>query len=119
MCRSSRTLCFRAQPYFTRWDGTGLEPKYGPQTADDGLTGTYGLKKTYVQETPLAEFAPLNYAPYKQFVDRCEVRTSSLASWCSILLRAGRGRESNQYGTTQEAAETAMAVAVSAAMLYR
>jgi len=72
------------QPYFTRWDGTALKPKYGPQTADDGQAGTYGLKKTYVQDTPLAEFAPLNYAPYKHFVDRCEVAITALASAVSV-----------------------------------
>merc|ERR1712060_1027385 len=44
--------------YFTRWDGSTAKPSYGPQTADDDVAGTYGLKRNYVQDTPTATYAP-------------------------------------------------------------
>ena len=45
------------QPYFTRWDDKNV-PRYGPQV-DDAETGTYGLKKNYVQNNPKVVYAPL------------------------------------------------------------
>jgi len=46
-----------AQPYFTRWDDREVD-RYGPQI-DDADTGTYGLKKSYVQNSPTDLYAPL------------------------------------------------------------
>jgi len=57
------------QQYFLRWDGRIAEPRYGPQTDDDDVVGTFGLKKNYVQNNPPAENAPACYAPYKEFQD--------------------------------------------------
>lgn len=47
-----------AQPYFTRWDDREVD-RYGPQI-DDADTGTYGLKKSYVQNSPTDLYAPLS-----------------------------------------------------------
>lgn len=68
------------KPYFTRWDGSNVESAAGPQTADDEAVGTYGLKKSYVQNTPVAEYAPINYAPYKRFLDRAEAATKAVTA---------------------------------------
>jgi len=51
------TLASEGQPYFTRWDDKNV-PRYGPQV-DDAETGTYGLKKNYVQNNPKVVYAPL------------------------------------------------------------
>ena len=48
---------FAVQPYFTRWDDREVD-RYGPQI-DDADTGTYGLKKSYVQNGPKDVYAPL------------------------------------------------------------
>jgi len=45
------------QPYFIRWDNREVS-RYGPQI-DDADTGTYGLKKSYVQNSPKVVYAPL------------------------------------------------------------
>ena len=45
------------QPYFGRWD-EGERPSYGPQL-DDTQAGTYGLKKSYVQNNPAVIYAPM------------------------------------------------------------
>jgi len=45
------------QPYFSRWDG-GQRPRYGEQN-DDGETGTYGLKRSYIKNNPAHAYAPL------------------------------------------------------------
>ena len=47
----------RWQPYFSRWDGR-KRPSYGEQN-DDGATGTYGLKRSYVKNNPAHVYAPL------------------------------------------------------------
>ena len=45
------------EPYFAKW-GRPLADKFGYQEVDEAK-GTYGLKKSYVRDTPLAEYAPL------------------------------------------------------------
>ena len=45
------------QLYFARW-AKPLADKFGQQPQDESF-GTYGLKKNYVLDTPLAEYAPL------------------------------------------------------------
>ena len=50
---------FAAQPYFIRWDNREVS-RYGPQI-DDADTGTYGLKKVYVQNSPKVVFAPMQH----------------------------------------------------------
>ena len=96
----------RPQPYFTRWDGTAVKPAYGKQTADDQVAGTYGLKKTYVQETPVAEFAPINYAPYKRFLDRWEVSRTDHLSAPSLALGPGTFTHSQLHELFWEMAGT-------------
>lgn len=47
--------------YFARWaksDGA----QFGMQQADESF-GTYGLKRNYVRDTPLAAYAPLRPSP--------------------------------------------------------
>ncbi len=47
-------------PDFERWDGVqGFTWPGGIQIDDDAVEGTYGLKKSYVQTTPPAEYAPI------------------------------------------------------------
>jgi len=60
-----------AQPFFTRWDGVSSDPRVGQQTDDSSAanTGTYGLKRSYVQDLPAPDYAPMSYAPYKEFHD--------------------------------------------------
>jgi len=65
------------KPYFTRWDGSVVESLGGKQTDDNAEVGTYGLKRSYVQNTPVAEYAPINYGPYKSFLDRVETATKA------------------------------------------
>jgi len=70
-----RAQAAEGAPYFGRWDGRqsgtpspfGCTDKFGPQR-EDTREGTYGLKRSYVQMTPAAEFAPLTAGPYKQFL---------------------------------------------------
>jgi len=45
------------QQYFGRWDGSERS-EYGPQI-DDADEGTYGLKRSYVQNNPAVVYAPL------------------------------------------------------------
>jgi len=46
--------------YFSGWNGfTERERRYGEQTDDEAASGTYGLKRSYVQQTPRAEYAPM------------------------------------------------------------
>jgi len=47
------------QPYFVRWDNRKVS-RYGPQI-DDADTGTYGLKKVYVQSNPKEVYAPMRH----------------------------------------------------------
>tara|TARA_B110001452_G_scaffold85667_1_gene70002 strand:- start:2169 stop:2762 length:594 start_codon:yes stop_codon:yes gene_type:complete len=53
----STPCALRWQPYFSRWDG-GQRPRYGEQN-DDGETGTYGLKRSYIKNNPAHAYAPL------------------------------------------------------------
>lgn len=52
-----QALANDGQPYFTRWDNRKRD-NYGPQIPDAD-TGTYGLKKNYVQSNPKVVFAPM------------------------------------------------------------
>jgi len=52
-------LANAGQPYFIRWDNREVS-RYGPQI-DDADTGTYGLKKVYVQNSPKVVFAPMQH----------------------------------------------------------
>ena len=47
----------QSEPHFAKW-GRPLADKFGYQQVDEA-TGTYGLKKSYVRDTPLAAYAPL------------------------------------------------------------
>ena len=47
------------QPYFLRWNGDATPSALGRQQTDADGVGTYGLKKSYVQDNPIPEFAPL------------------------------------------------------------
>jgi len=57
-------------PYFRRWDSTsGPAAELGQQMDDDAAgtnSGTYGLKKSYVQNNPTAEYAPMVNAGPKE-----------------------------------------------------
>jgi len=50
--------------YFARWGGKvtseyGQTSKFGQQRIDNQAVGTYGLKRSYVMDTPAAQFPPL------------------------------------------------------------
>lgn len=51
-----------AAPYFAAWAKPRNWQPDGPQQVDEAF-GTYGLRKSYVLETPLASFAPLKERP--------------------------------------------------------
>lgn len=72
--------------YFSRWDRSkrSPDPALGRQIDDDEASGTYGLKKNYVADNPVAQYAPM-------------VRTSSA-----------------ELQSVQEAAEGALTQAVAA-----
>uniref|UniRef100_A0A7S3B1H0 Rieske domain-containing protein n=2 Tax=Haptolina ericina TaxID=156174 RepID=A0A7S3B1H0_9EUKA len=59
------------QAFFSGWDQGRSQSKFGPQTDDSSAAnkGTWGLKRSYVQDQPPADYAPMNYAPYKEFHD--------------------------------------------------
>jgi len=59
------------QLFFSRWDGQSSDPRVGAQTDDSSAAnvGTWGLKRSYVQERPPADYAPMNYVPFKEFHD--------------------------------------------------
>jgi len=57
------------EPFFRGWDNSLLGPKFGQQGDDDTAAGTYGLKKSYVQNTPVVEYAPMNHEPYRELVE--------------------------------------------------
>jgi len=56
----ARAVDAEGSPYFKRW-GEGRAPSetLGRQQTDSEDSGTYGLKKSYVQDHPVPEFAPL------------------------------------------------------------
>jgi len=47
--------------YFSRWDRSkrSPDPALGRQIDDDEASGTYGLKKNYVADNPVAQYAPM------------------------------------------------------------
>lgn len=59
LTRARLRSSFAAQPYFVRWDNRKVS-RYGPQI-DDADTGTYGLKKVYVQSNPKEVYAPMRH----------------------------------------------------------
>jgi len=59
LTQQAATTAEDSVPYFTGWDGlTARERRYGEQI-DDEASGTYGLKRNYLQSTPRAAFAPM------------------------------------------------------------
>jgi len=53
-----------SEGYFARWNSKvtsefGMTSKFGQQLVDDDAVGTYGLKRSYVMDTPAAQFPPL------------------------------------------------------------
>ncbi|KAL3895918.1 MAG: hypothetical protein SGPRY_013393 [Prymnesium sp.] len=71
----ARTLESEGPTYFVRWDGKrdgavssfGCTSRFGMQR-EDGSEGTHGIKRSYLQSTPAAEFAPMNAGQYNQFI---------------------------------------------------
>jgi len=59
LTQQAATTAESSAPYFAGWDGlTARERRYGVQT-DDEASGTYGLKRNYLQSTPRAAYAPM------------------------------------------------------------
>lgn len=73
-------------PYFARWARTN-GAQFGQQQVDEAF-GTYGLKKNYVLDTPLARYAPLQTSEYAGFLDRYKATQQSVVA---ALLTAPAG----------------------------
>ena len=73
-------------PYFARWDRTHATA-FGQQMTDEAF-GTKGLKKNYVRDTPLAQYAPLQASEFSGLLDRYKAAEQSLVA---ALLTAPAG----------------------------
>ena len=74
-----------AETYFTRWGEGPITSEYGMTSAygeqeQDNAVGTYGLKKTYVRDTPLACFPPLSRDDFAGKVERVAAAKQSLVA---------------------------------------
>jgi len=84
--RVERALRREGAPYFARWQST-VGDQYGQQQTDEAF-GTYGLKKNYVLDTPLARYAPLQTSEYAGLLDRYKATQQSIVA---ALLTAPAG----------------------------
>jgi hypothetical protein len=82
---SSTAAADAAEPYFSRWSGEvtsefGMTSAFGQQQQDSDLVGTYGLKRSYIRDTPKAEYPPLLRSEYAGMVERFQAAQQSLAA---------------------------------------
>ena len=52
------------------YGATGKARSFGEQVTDDPDVGTYGLKVSYQQDNPPTQFAPANYGPFREQIER-------------------------------------------------
>ena len=74
-----------AEPYFSRWSEKvtsefGMTSAFGQQQQDSPLAGTYGLKRSYIRDTPQAQYPPLLKSEYAGMVERFQAAQQSLAA---------------------------------------
>ena len=65
-------------PYFGQW-GSETANQFGNQQ-DDEAFGTYGLKRNYVRDTPLARYAPLQSSEYTRGLERYKALQQSIVA---------------------------------------
>lgn len=66
--------------YFAQWDPVGQRTQtdeFGQQQTDEAF-GTYGLRRNYVLDTPLAQYAPLQTSEYRGMLDRYKAVEQSI-----------------------------------------